>query len=708
MTVLLRRFHASALVALVVSMLVFLCGTRLFAQSSTLRLTTTATVQPRWAALASHKIYLLTTTATQAFERNAQSGKNVMGILAATNKGLYQSLDTGQTWGSLGLPNDDVYDAVIIGGSIIAATDKGIQTRAASVGSAWQQRTYPVSNQGSGSGSTQATVQQRGLPTYSLQTAGGNLFAATTRGVYRSNDGGATWTQTELSTTGTLTGKTVRTLALLGNTLFAAVWNDGIYRSTDNGVTWTFTDIVPGSTVEKTFRTLSIYGATAYTGSSEGNLYQSQNGTTWTKVVSAGNNGQAGVNARGVEALARYGSTIVGAVYNGIAVSHNNGQTWLLMPIATQDVNTIIILPPKPVVRSSGQTTTALAAHGKSAASLQLSDCSGPGNDVGGCGGGGGSVVVGSGGGGVYAYNIPGCNPMGIVTLTPNHAPQQTNSVSINYSVDLIATITDFQIQIGVGTYPSTWTDLNPTWQANSTSVSGTTAIPANVMNTPGTYSLRCLSVREDGTCVGVFSSVLRSFIVDPAVPQLTDINPITALAGTNITLTANGNNFGTIGELLVDGAVPLELTSYTTRINTQVAATFPTPPARITPYNVSVRVGTQTTGTKPLTVYNPLITLGTPTTSQTPAIAGQAFTVTLTGSGFLAGVTQISVNGTTISGASIGSGTITFPFTGSGHVHRHCPKYAHRIRNQHWNRQLYYPYPTIGTHYQRSQHNRS
>lgn len=261
----------------------FLLGTAalspMFAQQTSLRVVTTANVQPRWTALAGQKIYLLTTTAT----KNA-GGQNVMGILAASNQGLFQSLDTGKVWGSLGLPTDDVYDAVLVSGGIIAATDKDIQTRSGS--GTWQARLYPVQN---GNG-TQATVQQRGLPTYALHTVGTSIYAATTRGVYRSLDGGTTWT-----TTGAVLGnKTVRSLVALGTTIFATVWNDGVYRSSDNGTTWTLVDIVPGSTIEKTFRTVSVFGTTVYAGSSQGNLYQSNNGTTWTKLVSAGSNGQYG------------------------------------------------------------------------------------------------------------------------------------------------------------------------------------------------------------------------------------------------------------------------------------------------------------------------------------------------------------------------------------------------------------------------------
>ena len=511
--------------------------TALFAQQPALRLATTATVQPRWTALASHNVYLLATTATQA------RGQNVMGIFAATNKGLFQSLDTGQTWGSLGLPNDDVYDAVFLGSAVIAATDKGIQTRA-SASAAWQSRTYPVVNQNS----TQATVQQRGLPTYTLHTLGANIYAGTTRGVYRSQDGGATWT-----TTGTaLAGKTVRNLVALGTTLFAAVWNDGVYRSQDNGATWTLVDVVPGSTVEKTFRTLAVYGTTVYAGSAEGNVYQSANGITWTKVVSAGNNGQSGLNARGVEALARYGTTIVGAAYNGVAVSHNNGQTWSLMPVATQNINTIVILPPRsPAKRSS---TTTLAA-GKQGASLTLVTCDG--NDGQNCGGGG--VAVGSGGtssggsgtGGVSGYNFVGCNPFSPnITFTPSPVVQQSSALAVTFSIGASAIPTEFAVQMASPSAPSIWIDVTNTYQASvhpTTGITGSAIIPATFMQTPGTYQIRAWGTNENGVCGATFyTSEPRSFVISSAAPVLSTVtvSPAGAYTGQASSLTFSGSNF--------------------------------------------------------------------------------------------------------------------------------------------------------------------
>ncbi len=648
--------------------------TALFAQQPALRLATTATVQPRWTALASHNVYLLATTATQA------RGQNVMGIFAATNKGLFQSLDTGQTWGSLGLPNDDVYDAVFLGSAVIAATDKGIQSRA-SASAAWQSRTYPVVNQNS----TQATVQQRGLPTYTLHTLGTNLYAGTTRGVYRSQDGGATWT-----TTGTaLAGKTVRNLVALGGTLFAAVWNDGVYWSQDNGATWTLVDIVPGSTVEKTFRTLAVYGTTIYAGSAEGNVYQSANGITWTKVVSAGNNGQSGINARGVEALASYGTTIVGAAYNGIAVSHNNGQTWALMPVATQNINTIVILPPKPPAKRS--STTTLAA-GKQGASLTLVACDG-GNGQNYCGGGG--VAVGSGGtggsgagtGGVSGFSFVGCNPFAPnFTLTPSTAVQQNSPFNITFSVGVSAVLTDFRIEIAAPNNPNSWFDFTTSYsQAAGNTITGTAIIDAGFMQNPGTYRLRVWGIREDGVCTGGYTSESRSFDITPAAPILSMVTvaPAGAYAGQASSLTLTGSNFAAQPNVSIaffnasaqPMSIPTTPTSFSPTAIT-VNATIPQPGLYYAEVRNTVNGTTYSSGRVSFTIAvppAPVLSSVTLPNSALRLVAGATGSITLGGSNFStsaldgsAGGATVSVNGQngawTIASRTASALTVTIP----------------------------------------------
>jgi hypothetical protein len=65
----------------------------------------------------------------------------------------------------------------------------------------------------------------------SILSSGGNIFAGTLTGVYKSTDNGNIWYQTSMS------DKFVYSLAVNNGTLFAGSF--GVYYSTDNGLNWT-------------------------------------------------------------------------------------------------------------------------------------------------------------------------------------------------------------------------------------------------------------------------------------------------------------------------------------------------------------------------------------------------------------------------------------------------------------------------------------
>jgi ligand-binding sensor domain-containing protein len=174
--------------ALFVLTLIF-CTIHLVAQSTTIRAAgTTATLQSAWTGLAGHTIYQLTTSATRV------NTTLRMSVFAATNKGLYRSLDSGRTWNILGVPNDDVYDMALItedASTLILASDKGVQ-RSSNSGASWQVMTFPITIvTTASSSSTRSTVQystqQRALPTYALQSLKNGsttiLFAGTSRSI---------------------------------------------------------------------------------------------------------------------------------------------------------------------------------------------------------------------------------------------------------------------------------------------------------------------------------------------------------------------------------------------------------------------------------------------------------------------------------------------------------------------------------------------
>ena len=64
--------------------------------------------------------------------------------------------------------------------------------------------------------------------------ASGTIYAGTEQGLFKTVNGGTTWTLTSLA------GKDVRAVKIdaQGN-LFAGTWGFGVLKSTDNGSTWT-------------------------------------------------------------------------------------------------------------------------------------------------------------------------------------------------------------------------------------------------------------------------------------------------------------------------------------------------------------------------------------------------------------------------------------------------------------------------------------
>ncbi|MCX7833363.1 MAG: T9SS type A sorting domain-containing protein, partial [Ignavibacteria bacterium] len=90
-------------------------------------------------------------------------------------------------------------------------------------------------------------------------------------GVYRSNSNGISWTQTELN------NKTVYSLAISGNYIFAGTSGNGVYLSTNNGINWTQTALNNQSVYS-----LAISGNYIFAGTSGSGVYLStNNGTSW-------------------------------------------------------------------------------------------------------------------------------------------------------------------------------------------------------------------------------------------------------------------------------------------------------------------------------------------------------------------------------------------------------------------------------------------
>lgn len=165
----------------------------------------------------------------------------------------------------------------------------------------------------------------------SFAVSGSNLFAGTyDGGVYRSTNGGTSWTNLSGNGLTTITDYHVAPVTALltsGGRLYAGA--EGVYVSTNNGATWTEVSQGLGG---KGVVCLASNGSTLYAGKSyfdlqgDCSVYRStNNGSSWTP-AGAGLTDPVG-NPRAVNALVISESLLVAGSF-GVFVSSNDGDSW--------------------------------------------------------------------------------------------------------------------------------------------------------------------------------------------------------------------------------------------------------------------------------------------------------------------------------------------------------------------------------------------
>jgi photosystem II stability/assembly factor-like uncharacterized protein len=115
----------------------------------------------------------------------------------------------------------------------------------------------------------------------SMISDGVNIYAARgTAGVMRSTDDGLTWVE---ANTGLPGGRTASGLAVSGGTLFVGLdFSGGLYASTDGGTSWMRSD---SGMVDRSVLVVAGRGDTVFAGTGDGHVYRSTNhGTFWTDV----------------------------------------------------------------------------------------------------------------------------------------------------------------------------------------------------------------------------------------------------------------------------------------------------------------------------------------------------------------------------------------------------------------------------------------
>ena len=136
--------------------------------------------------------------------------------------------------------------------------------------------------------------------------SGAEFFAGSNgRGVFRSTDGGTSWTPVNVGLTNPVDA---RSIVGLGTNLFAGDPGRGVFISTDSGTSWTMASSgLPSLGV----LSLAVSGTNLLAGSSGGLSLSTDNGTSWT---------DAGLTGSNIRALAVSGTNLVAGTAGGICL----------------------------------------------------------------------------------------------------------------------------------------------------------------------------------------------------------------------------------------------------------------------------------------------------------------------------------------------------------------------------------------------------
>lgn len=149
---------------------------------------------------------------------------------------------------------------------------------------------------------------------WSLGVNGATLFAATSKGLYRSTNNGSTWVLSDLR------GKDVRAVLVTSSAVYAGTWGFGVFKSVDNGATWSVCN--NGLTTSAVHALAKAPNGAILAGTFGGGMYRSNDGgNSWAKL-------SLGYDFVWSIGVTNSGSIIAGTYGNGIYRSTNNGDTW--------------------------------------------------------------------------------------------------------------------------------------------------------------------------------------------------------------------------------------------------------------------------------------------------------------------------------------------------------------------------------------------
>jgi len=169
---------------------------------------------------------------------------------------------------------------------------------------------------------------------WTLAVNGPDLFAGTTEGLFHSVDNGVTWT----AATKGLINTNIRSIAVIGGTLFAGTDGSGVYRSANNGASWIAGKGFPNNLGVTSFASI---GTNIFAGTSVGVFESVDNGLTWTSV----SNGLA--NERFDAILASGTNLFVGSntdnAGGGVFLSTDSGASWTEVGLGYLSVSSLAL-----------------------------------------------------------------------------------------------------------------------------------------------------------------------------------------------------------------------------------------------------------------------------------------------------------------------------------------------------------------------------
>jgi hypothetical protein len=185
-----------------------------------------------------------------------------VGIVAQVNEAVYLSVDVGRSWTARTSSPTFFGSLIAVGNALFGATSPisllhptgGGVYRSDDGGATWELTSDAFSN----------------LSVNALFSSNGLLYAATSNGIYRSSDQGLHWSMPALL------GVQITGIIEVGSTLYATSYPYGVFKSVDRGVTWTRT-----SHPEVTVLSLTSLGTTIFTGTYFGIYASNDGGSTW-------------------------------------------------------------------------------------------------------------------------------------------------------------------------------------------------------------------------------------------------------------------------------------------------------------------------------------------------------------------------------------------------------------------------------------------